>query len=276
MARRETGKTRVQALVVVGDAMEESVDALSTTAGELGMLGVPIFVFQEGADAVVEQAFREMARLSHGAYCRFSPGSAHELGECCAPPPPMPPAVLAALRISRNAKNAGASGCWRNEIAMPTVLIGLAVLVLVLWVLNGFAKAMSKDWHTAPVLDAALPRWRRPAAGAFNQPKPTGFARGARFAAGVLALACAAFLGAPWTDPDRCRTCAHRRRTASAGFRGIRFNSVNAIRGAAVKSRASARLFWRWSSITIPARCMGASSRVATPALPSTRSNSRL
>jgi hypothetical protein len=80
-ARRETAKARVQALVFVGDAMEESVDDLSVIAGELGMLGIPVFLFQEGADAVAERAFREIARLSHGAHCRFTPGAAHELGE---------------------------------------------------------------------------------------------------------------------------------------------------------------------------------------------------
>jgi hypothetical protein len=30
---------------------------------------------------VAEQAFREMARLSRGAYCRFDPGAAHQLAE---------------------------------------------------------------------------------------------------------------------------------------------------------------------------------------------------
>ena len=28
-----------------------------------------------------EQAFREIARLTRGAYCRFAPGAAHELAE---------------------------------------------------------------------------------------------------------------------------------------------------------------------------------------------------
>ena len=79
--RRETEKAKVQALVFVGDAMEEAVDHLCATAGELGLLGVPAFVFQEGGDAIAEQAFREIARLSRGAYCRFNPGAAHELGE---------------------------------------------------------------------------------------------------------------------------------------------------------------------------------------------------
>jgi hypothetical protein len=50
-------------------------------AGELALRGVPVFMFQEGYDPVCEQAFREIARLTRGAYCRFQPGAAHELGE---------------------------------------------------------------------------------------------------------------------------------------------------------------------------------------------------
>jgi hypothetical protein len=78
-ARRETEKAKIQALVYVGDAMEESVDDLCATAGELGLRGVPAFVFQEGHDPLAEHAFREIARLSRGAYCRFNAGAAHEL-----------------------------------------------------------------------------------------------------------------------------------------------------------------------------------------------------
>jgi hypothetical protein len=80
-ARRETEKGRVQALVFVGDAMEEAIDDLCASAGELGLRGVPAFMFQEGNDPIAEQAFREIARLTHGAYCRFNAGAAHELGE---------------------------------------------------------------------------------------------------------------------------------------------------------------------------------------------------
>jgi hypothetical protein len=80
-ARAEHARKSVQALVFVGDAMEESVDALCATAGELGLLGVPVFMFQEGHDAIAESAYREIARLSRGAYCRFDSGAAHELGE---------------------------------------------------------------------------------------------------------------------------------------------------------------------------------------------------
>jgi hypothetical protein len=80
-ARRETETEKVQALVFVGDAMEERLDDLCHAAGALGLLGVPAFMFQEGHDAIAEQAFREIARLTRGAYCRFDPGAAHQLAE---------------------------------------------------------------------------------------------------------------------------------------------------------------------------------------------------
>jgi hypothetical protein len=80
-ARRETGARKVQTLVFVGDAMEEAIDDLAASAGELGLLGVPALMFQEGHDAVAESAFREIARLTRGAYCRFDAGAADTLRE---------------------------------------------------------------------------------------------------------------------------------------------------------------------------------------------------
>jgi hypothetical protein len=80
-AIRETKLLRVSALVFVGDAMEENPDRLAPDAGELGRLGVPAFMFQEGNNREVERVFREIARLTHGAYCRFDPGAARQLAE---------------------------------------------------------------------------------------------------------------------------------------------------------------------------------------------------
>jgi hypothetical protein len=80
-ARREAVASAVRAVVFVGDAMEERVDDLCTKAGELGLLKVPVFMFQEGNDPTAEQAFREIARLTGGAYCRFDPGAAAQLRE---------------------------------------------------------------------------------------------------------------------------------------------------------------------------------------------------
>lgn len=69
----------VNALVLVADAMEESRDNLSALAGELGLLGVPVFLFQEGGDLIAATAFKEIARLTRGAYCPFDAGSAEQL-----------------------------------------------------------------------------------------------------------------------------------------------------------------------------------------------------
>src|SRR6266566_5358248 len=80
-ARRENEGGKVAVLVFIGDAMEESLDELCARAGELGLRNVKALMFQEGYDRVCEQAFREIARLTHGAFCRFAPGAAHELAE---------------------------------------------------------------------------------------------------------------------------------------------------------------------------------------------------
>src|SRR5436189_3190930 len=78
-ARAEAAKRAVSALVYVGDCMEEDIDDLCGRAGELSLLGVPVFLFQEGSDARAERAFREIARLTRGAYCAFDAGSAAPL-----------------------------------------------------------------------------------------------------------------------------------------------------------------------------------------------------
>ena len=70
---------QINAIVFVGDAVEESVDALLGTAGELGLLGVPVFLFHEGGDPVAARAFKEIARVTRGAYCPFDSASAQQL-----------------------------------------------------------------------------------------------------------------------------------------------------------------------------------------------------
>jgi len=70
---------RLDALVFVGDAMEENADTLAQLAGELALLNVPAFIFHEGNDPAVARIFREVARLSRGAYCPFDSSSAAEL-----------------------------------------------------------------------------------------------------------------------------------------------------------------------------------------------------
>jgi hypothetical protein len=83
-AIRETGGRRVNALVFVGDAMEEKVDRLCRLAGELGLLGVPVFMFHEGRDPTAAAAFKQIASLSRGAYLSFDLASAGRLKELLA------------------------------------------------------------------------------------------------------------------------------------------------------------------------------------------------
>lgn len=80
-ALQETRRCRINALVLVGDCLEEPIDPLCHVAGELGLLGVPVFAFQEGHDQEAAQGFREVARLTRGAYCAFDGGSAQQLSE---------------------------------------------------------------------------------------------------------------------------------------------------------------------------------------------------
>lgn len=80
-AYRETTKAKVSALVFIGDAIEEDINLLCQKAGELGLKGVRCFFFQDGLDIEVEKGFREMARLTGGAYFRLGPDSAKELAE---------------------------------------------------------------------------------------------------------------------------------------------------------------------------------------------------
>ena len=127
--RRENDKARIGALVFIGDAMEEALDDLCAGAGELGVRNVPAFMFQEGYDPVCEQAFREIAHLTHGAYCRFTPGAPHEWVSF---------ARGRGLCRGRNdsACRLKAGTMWRGqadraaEVAMPALLLGVVVLIL--------------------------------------------------------------------------------------------------------------------------------------------------
>jgi hypothetical protein len=75
----EARRDRVNAVVYVGDALEENLDALCDKAGRIGLLNVPIFMFQEGSDWHVEKAYREIARLTSGAWFRLDESSARML-----------------------------------------------------------------------------------------------------------------------------------------------------------------------------------------------------
>ncbi len=83
-ALRETERRNVDALVFVGDVVEEDIDELGHMAGKLGLVGTPVFVFHEGGEPVSRRAFEQVARLSGGAYCSFDAGSAQQLRDLLA------------------------------------------------------------------------------------------------------------------------------------------------------------------------------------------------
>ncbi len=83
-ATKEASRNPVAALVFIGDAMEEDIDKLCHLAGELGLKGVKAFMFLEGRDGIAERAFREIARLSGGAFMRLGDKSAKDLEELLA------------------------------------------------------------------------------------------------------------------------------------------------------------------------------------------------
>jgi hypothetical protein len=77
----EAARERVDAVVYVGDCFEESAELVSNLAGKIALHGVPIFVFHEGRNPSAASVFKELARITRGAYCPFDAGSAKQLAE---------------------------------------------------------------------------------------------------------------------------------------------------------------------------------------------------
>src|SRR6266487_2240370 len=102
-AKRETAVLKVSALVFVGDAFEEEEDEIFPLAHELARAGVPAFMFQEGDARRVERVFREIARITSGAYCRFDSGSAAQLGQLLKAVAVFAVGGVAALEASKDA-----------------------------------------------------------------------------------------------------------------------------------------------------------------------------
>ena len=77
---QESKNQPLDALVYVGDSMEEPIDRIGELAGQLKLRNVPVFLFQEGHDLMTSQAFRQLSKLSGGACCYFDESSAIQLG----------------------------------------------------------------------------------------------------------------------------------------------------------------------------------------------------
>lgn len=78
-AHAESKRAKVNAVVFIGDAVEEGHDAIAEAAGQLGLQGVPVFVFHEGGGEPAGAVFRQIARITRGAYSTFDANSAQQL-----------------------------------------------------------------------------------------------------------------------------------------------------------------------------------------------------
>jgi len=109
-AARVAARGPLPALVFVGDAVEEEPDRLCDAAARLALLGTRAFVFHEGGDAKVGAVFREVARVTRGAYLPFDAAAARELGALLA-------AIAAYAAGGRAALEAAGTGAARRLLA---------------------------------------------------------------------------------------------------------------------------------------------------------------
>ena len=78
-AHTENRRSKIAAVVLVSDACEEDPTELYAAARQLD--GVPVFLFQEGADERVANVYRTIATITGGASCRFDAGAAARLAD---------------------------------------------------------------------------------------------------------------------------------------------------------------------------------------------------
>lgn len=76
---QEANKQKLNAVVYVGDCVEEEADELVGLAGDLRRFQVPFFIFQEGQEDYARMVFREIARVTGGAYASFDAGARGKL-----------------------------------------------------------------------------------------------------------------------------------------------------------------------------------------------------
>ena len=79
--KNEAQRTSIEAAVYVGDCLEEDPDVIVGLAGDIALKGVPVFVFQEGNDAMAAHVFKAIARLTGGAYGQFDSGAKQKLAD---------------------------------------------------------------------------------------------------------------------------------------------------------------------------------------------------
>jgi hypothetical protein len=77
--RKENERQKVNAVVLVSDACEETPSELYAEARQL--VGVPVFMFQEGDDQAVAKVYGQITDLTGGAACKFDHAAAQRLAD---------------------------------------------------------------------------------------------------------------------------------------------------------------------------------------------------
>ena len=83
-ASQETARRPVNALIFIGDCLEEETDQVCAAAGKLGLSGLPVFLFQEGNEPKAAACFQQIAKLTGGAYLPFDRSSPQKLRDLLA------------------------------------------------------------------------------------------------------------------------------------------------------------------------------------------------
>ena len=63
----------IQAIIIIGDQFHGEPRTIAAKAKQLAAAGTRLFVFQQGSSIPAEQAFRQLAEASDGAYFQFNP-----------------------------------------------------------------------------------------------------------------------------------------------------------------------------------------------------------
>jgi hypothetical protein len=77
--RRENERQKVNAVVLISDACEETPSELYAEARQL--VGVPVFLFQEGDEQAVTKVYGQIADITGGAPCKFDHAAAQRLAD---------------------------------------------------------------------------------------------------------------------------------------------------------------------------------------------------
>ena len=76
--RKENERQKINAVILVSDACEETPSELYAEARQL--VDIPVFMFQEGDDAAVTKIYGQIADITGGAFCKFD----HAAAQCLA------------------------------------------------------------------------------------------------------------------------------------------------------------------------------------------------